>query len=105
MRWNIRAPQNLQNLQPCVSLQVALQKVYTFATSSIFETCVSGRMVADVCRAAAKVGSGGGAGGAVTRSSCSCLQCQPAAALRLFVPHCCSTIAHITHSQYRRRHA
>uniref|UniRef100_A0A8D3ED43 Proteasome activator complex subunit 4 n=1 Tax=Scophthalmus maximus TaxID=52904 RepID=A0A8D3ED43_SCOMX len=34
---------------------VALQKVYNFATSNIFETCVSGRMVADVCRAAAKV--------------------------------------------------
>ncbi|KAF0025593.1 hypothetical protein F2P81_022474 [Scophthalmus maximus] len=33
---------------------VALQKVYNFATSNIFETCVSGRMVADVCRAAAK---------------------------------------------------
>lgn len=35
--------------------QVALQKLYNFATSSIFETCVSGRMVADMCRAAAKV--------------------------------------------------
>uniref|UniRef100_A0A3B5LHN2 Proteasome activator Blm10 mid region domain-containing protein n=1 Tax=Xiphophorus couchianus TaxID=32473 RepID=A0A3B5LHN2_9TELE len=35
--------------------KVALQKLYNFATSSIFETCVSGRMVADMCRAAAKV--------------------------------------------------
>ncbi|KAM7381432.1 hypothetical protein PAMA_012322 [Pampus argenteus] len=35
--------------------EVALQKVYNFATSNIFETCVSGRMVADMCRAAAKV--------------------------------------------------
>uniref|UniRef100_A0A673BIM3 Proteasome activator subunit 4b n=1 Tax=Sphaeramia orbicularis TaxID=375764 RepID=A0A673BIM3_9TELE len=35
--------------------KVALQKVYNFATSNIFETCVSGRMVADMCRAAAKV--------------------------------------------------
>ncbi|KAG7228067.1 hypothetical protein INR49_005689 [Caranx melampygus] len=34
--------------------KVALQKVYNFATSNIFETCVSGRMVADMCRAAAK---------------------------------------------------
>ncbi|MEQ2202293.1 hypothetical protein XENOCAPTIV_012123 [Xenoophorus captivus] len=34
---------------------VALQKLYNFATSSIFETCVSGRMVADMCKAAAKV--------------------------------------------------
>uniref|UniRef100_A0A4W6FG58 Uncharacterized protein n=1 Tax=Lates calcarifer TaxID=8187 RepID=A0A4W6FG58_LATCA len=37
------------------STEVALQKVYNFATSNIFETCVSGRMVADMCRAAAKV--------------------------------------------------
>uniref|UniRef100_A0AAQ6AMS5 Proteasome activator Blm10 mid region domain-containing protein n=1 Tax=Amphiprion ocellaris TaxID=80972 RepID=A0AAQ6AMS5_AMPOC len=35
--------------------KVALQKVFNFATSNIFETCVSGRMVADMCRAAAKV--------------------------------------------------
>lgn len=34
---------------------MALQKVYNFSTSNIFETCVSGRMVADMCRAAAKV--------------------------------------------------
>ncbi|MEQ2177396.1 hypothetical protein GOODEAATRI_003078, partial [Goodea atripinnis] len=34
--------------------EVALQKLYNFATSSIFETCVSGRMVADMCKAAAK---------------------------------------------------
>lgn len=36
--------------------QVALEKVYNFATSNIFETRVAGRMVADMCRAAAKVG-------------------------------------------------
>uniref|UniRef100_A0A8C4HXU1 Proteasome activator complex subunit 4 n=1 Tax=Dicentrarchus labrax TaxID=13489 RepID=A0A8C4HXU1_DICLA len=59
---------------------MALQKVYNFATSNIFETCVSGRMVADMCRAAAK--------------------CHPAESLRLFVPHCCSVIFHITDSQY-----
>uniref|UniRef100_A0A3Q0QZR4 Proteasome activator Blm10 mid region domain-containing protein n=1 Tax=Amphilophus citrinellus TaxID=61819 RepID=A0A3Q0QZR4_AMPCI len=58
--------------------KVALQKVYNFATSNIFETCVSGRMVADMCRAAAK--------------------CHPAESLRLFVPHCCSVISHITDS-------
>ncbi|CAF90543.1 unnamed protein product, partial [Tetraodon nigroviridis] len=63
--------------------QVALQKVYGFATCSTFETCVSGRLVADVCRAAAK--------------------CHPAEALRLFVPHCCSVISRITHSQYCQR--
>ncbi|XP_041818516.1 proteasome activator complex subunit 4B [Chelmon rostratus] len=59
--------------------KVALQKVYNFATSNIFETCVSGRMVADMCRAAAK--------------------CHPAESLRLFVPHCCSVIFHITDNQ------
>uniref|UniRef100_A0A3Q4HEW2 Proteasome activator Blm10 mid region domain-containing protein n=1 Tax=Neolamprologus brichardi TaxID=32507 RepID=A0A3Q4HEW2_NEOBR len=60
--------------------KVALQKVFNFATSNIFETCVSGRMVADMCRAAAK--------------------CHPSESLRLFVPHCCSIISHITDSQY-----
>uniref|UniRef100_A0A8D0D6T8 Uncharacterized protein n=1 Tax=Sander lucioperca TaxID=283035 RepID=A0A8D0D6T8_SANLU len=59
---------------------MALQKVFNFATANIFETCVSGRMVADMCRAAAK--------------------CHPAESLRLFVPHCCSIIFHITDSQY-----
>ncbi|XP_061562704.1 LOW QUALITY PROTEIN: proteasome activator complex subunit 4B-like [Phycodurus eques] len=58
---------------------VALQKVYNFATSNIFETCVSGRMVADMCRAAAK--------------------CHPAESLRLFVPHCCSLIFQITENE------
>ncbi|KAM9831639.1 proteasome activator complex subunit 4B-like [Neosynchiropus ocellatus] len=58
---------------------VALHKVYSFATSNIFETCVSGRMVADMCRAAAK--------------------CHPAESLRLFIPHCCSVIFHITDNE------
>ncbi|KAI4807509.1 hypothetical protein KUCAC02_027315 [Chaenocephalus aceratus] len=35
--------------------KMALQKVFNFATSNVFETCVSGRMVADMCRAAAKL--------------------------------------------------
>ncbi|KAF7667140.1 hypothetical protein LDENG_00077040 [Lucifuga dentata] len=59
--------------------KVALQKLYNFATSNIFETCVSGRMVADMCRAAAK--------------------CHPAESLRLFIPHCCSVIFHITDNE------
>ncbi|XP_026207401.1 proteasome activator complex subunit 4B-like [Anabas testudineus] len=59
--------------------KVALQKVYNFATSNIFETCVSGRMVADMCRATAK--------------------CHPADSLRLFVPHCCSIIFRITDNE------
>lgn len=59
--------------------KVALQKVYNFATTNIFETCVSGRMVADMCRAAAK--------------------CHPAESLRLFVPHCCSVIFDITNNE------
>ncbi|XP_077359602.1 proteasome activator complex subunit 4B-like [Festucalex cinctus] len=58
---------------------VALEKVYNFATSNIFETCVSGRMVADVCRAAAK--------------------CHPAESLKLFVPHCCSLIFQIAENE------
>uniref|UniRef100_A0A8B9PYW3 Proteasome activator subunit 4 n=1 Tax=Apteryx owenii TaxID=8824 RepID=A0A8B9PYW3_APTOW len=35
--------------------QVALEKVFNFAISNIFETRVAGRMVADMCRAAVKV--------------------------------------------------
>ncbi|XP_074520213.1 proteasome activator complex subunit 4B [Halichoeres trimaculatus] len=62
--------------------KMALQKVYNFATSNIFETCVSGRMVADMCRATAK--------------------CHPAESLRLFVPHCCSVIFHITDNEELR---
>lgn len=43
-------------LSPAVLFQqVALEKVFNFATTNIFETRVSGRMVADMCRAAAKV--------------------------------------------------
>lgn len=37
--------------------QVALQKVFNFSVSHIFETRVAGRMVADMCRAAVKVSS------------------------------------------------
>ncbi|KAG2467259.1 PSME4 protein, partial [Polypterus senegalus] len=35
--------------------EVALEKVFNFATTNIFETRVAGRMVADMCRAAAKI--------------------------------------------------
>ncbi|KTG47925.1 hypothetical protein cypCar_00026947 [Cyprinus carpio] len=56
--------------------KVALEKVFNFATTNIFETRVAGRMVADMCRAAAK--------------------CHPAESLRLFVPHCCNAITHLT---------
>ncbi|KAM6951408.1 proteasome activator complex subunit 4B [Aplochiton taeniatus] len=59
--------------------KVALQKVFNFATTNIFETCVSGRMVADMCRAAAK--------------------CHPAESLRLFIPHCSSVIFRITDNE------
>ncbi|XP_028331301.1 proteasome activator complex subunit 4B [Gouania willdenowi] len=59
--------------------KVALQKVFNFSTSNIFETCVSGRMVAEMCRAAAK--------------------CHPTESLRLFVPHCCSVILHLTKNE------
>ncbi|XP_062911944.1 proteasome activator complex subunit 4-like isoform X1 [Mobula hypostoma] len=56
--------------------QVALDKVFNFATTNIFETRVAGRMVADMCRAASK--------------------CRPATALKRFVPHCCNVIAQLT---------
>ncbi|XP_048863845.1 proteasome activator complex subunit 4A isoform X1 [Brienomyrus brachyistius] len=56
--------------------QVALEKVFNFATTNIFETRVAGRMVADMCRAAAK--------------------CHPAESLKLFVPRCCNAITQIT---------
>uniref|UniRef100_A0A673FRQ3 Proteasome activator complex subunit 4B-like n=1 Tax=Sinocyclocheilus rhinocerous TaxID=307959 RepID=A0A673FRQ3_9TELE len=56
--------------------KVALEKVFNFATTNIFETRVAGRMVADMCRAAAK--------------------CHPAESLRLFVPYCCNAITHLT---------
>ena len=36
-------------------LQVALDKLYRFATSRVFESEVAGRMCADMCAAAAKV--------------------------------------------------
>uniref|UniRef100_A0A8B9HCU2 Proteasome activator subunit 4b n=1 Tax=Astyanax mexicanus TaxID=7994 RepID=A0A8B9HCU2_ASTMX len=56
--------------------KVALEKVFNFATTNIFETRVAGRMVADMCRAASK--------------------CHPAESLKLFVPHCCNAILQIT---------
>uniref|UniRef100_A0A8B9T549 Proteasome activator subunit 4 n=1 Tax=Anas platyrhynchos TaxID=8839 RepID=A0A8B9T549_ANAPL len=56
--------------------KVALEKVFNFAISNIFETRVAGRMVADMCRAAVK--------------------CRPEESLKLFVPHCCSVITHLT---------
>uniref|UniRef100_A0A8C9TJ04 Proteasome activator subunit 4 n=1 Tax=Scleropages formosus TaxID=113540 RepID=A0A8C9TJ04_SCLFO len=56
--------------------KVALQKVFSYATSNIFEMRVAGRMVADLCRAAAK--------------------CRPTESLKLFVPHCCHVISQIT---------
>ncbi|XP_044145613.1 proteasome activator complex subunit 4 isoform X2 [Bufo gargarizans] len=56
--------------------KVALEKVFNFAVSNIFETRVSGRMVADLCRAAVK--------------------CCPVDSLKLFLPHCCSVITQLT---------
>ncbi|KAJ7987499.1 hypothetical protein DPEC_G00327130 [Dallia pectoralis] len=55
--------------------KVALEKVFNFATTNIFETRVAGRMVADMCRATSK--------------------CHPAESLKLFVPHCCNAINHM----------
>ncbi|KAM9803831.1 proteasome activator complex subunit 4A [Neosynchiropus ocellatus] len=55
--------------------KVALDKVFNFATTNIFETRVAGRMVADMCRAASK--------------------CHPEESLKKFVPHCCREINQI----------
>ncbi|XP_046884684.1 proteasome activator complex subunit 4A isoform X1 [Hypomesus transpacificus] len=55
--------------------KVALEKVFRFATTNMFETHVAGRMVADMCRAASK--------------------CHPTESLKLFVPHCCNAINQI----------
>ncbi|XP_030627610.1 proteasome activator complex subunit 4A [Chanos chanos] len=55
--------------------QVALEKVFIYATTNIFETRVAGRMVADMCRAAAK--------------------CHAEESLKLFVPHCCNAITQL----------
>uniref|UniRef100_A0A7N6BDN1 Proteasome activator subunit 4 n=1 Tax=Anabas testudineus TaxID=64144 RepID=A0A7N6BDN1_ANATE len=55
--------------------KVALEKVFNFATTNIFETRVAGRMVADMCRATSK--------------------CHPAESLKMFVPHCCNAINQI----------
>ncbi|EGV92976.1 Proteasome activator complex subunit 4 [Cricetulus griseus] len=55
---------------------VALQKVFNFSVSHIFETRVAGRMVADMCRAAVK--------------------CCPEESLKLFVPHCYGVITQLT---------
>ncbi|KAG9484281.1 hypothetical protein GDO78_009934 [Eleutherodactylus coqui] len=59
--------------------KVALEKVFNFAVSNIFETRVSGRMVADLCRAAVK--------------------CCPVDSLKLFLPHCCSVITQLTSNE------
>ncbi|KAM5165243.1 proteasome activator complex subunit 4 [Mantella aurantiaca] len=56
--------------------KAALEKVFNFAVSNIFETRVSGKMVADLCRAAVK--------------------CCPVDSLKLFLPHCCNVITHLT---------
>ncbi|XP_077341678.1 proteasome activator complex subunit 4 [Lithobates pipiens] len=56
--------------------KAALEKVFNFAVSNIFETRVSGKMVADLCRAAVK--------------------CCPVESLKLFLPHCCNVITHLT---------
>ncbi|XP_063300040.1 proteasome activator complex subunit 4 [Pelobates fuscus] len=56
--------------------KVALEKVFNFAVSNLFETRVSGRMVADLCRAAVK--------------------CHPVESLKWFLPHCCNIITQLT---------
>ncbi|XP_061414922.1 proteasome activator complex subunit 4 isoform X2 [Lethenteron reissneri] len=59
--------------------KAALDKLFNFATTNIFEARVAGKMAADMCRASAK--------------------CRPAEALKLFVPHCCAVITHLTNHE------
>lgn len=76
---------------PLCLFQVALQKVFGFATSSVFETCVCGRMVADVCRAAAKVAAGGYAK-ALTLTCSSCRFLSAVSSRRGSAPVCPSLL-------------
>ncbi|XP_070577632.1 proteasome activator complex subunit 4-like isoform X2 [Ptychodera flava] len=52
--------------------QVALDKLYGFVTTHVFDTKVAGKMLADICRVSARV--------------------NPDTALKKFIPHCCEVI-------------
>ncbi|KAK3731823.1 hypothetical protein QZH41_020179, partial [Actinostola sp. cb2023] len=56
--------------------KVALQKLFNFCSTNVLEMKVAGKIAADMCRAAAKT--------------------NPDAALKKFLPHCCSIIEGIT---------
>ncbi|XP_068688324.1 proteasome activator complex subunit 4-like isoform X1 [Montipora foliosa] len=54
----------------------ALEQLFAFCTNKVLETKVAGKMASDICRAAARTNA--------------------SATLKLFVPHCCSVIEHLT---------
>lgn len=56
--------------------QSALEKLFAFCGNKVLETKVAGKMASDMCRAAARTNSN--------------------ATLKMFVPHCCSIIEHLT---------
>ena len=60
--------------------QVALDKLYRFATSRVFESEVAGKMCADMCCSAAKV--------------------RPVVTLRRFVPACTAAIERILEGEW-----
>ncbi|XP_022243744.1 proteasome activator complex subunit 4-like [Limulus polyphemus] len=59
--------------------KAALRKLYSFVSSHILETKVSGRFAANMCRSAARV--------------------NPEATLRLFLPHFCKLVITLTESE------
>ena len=61
-------------------LQVALEKLYCYASGHVFESEVAGKMCADMCSAASKV--------------------DPASTLKCFLPYCLHTIETILTGKY-----
>ncbi|XP_044171551.1 proteasome activator complex subunit 4-like [Acropora millepora] len=56
--------------------QSALEQLFAFCSNKVLETKVAGKMASDMCRAAARTNA--------------------PATLKMFVPHCCSVIEHLT---------
>ena len=64
--------------------QVALNKIFCFATSRVFESQVAGKICAEVCGAAARV--------------------DPASTLKKFLPFCITTIERLLEGERNSRH-
>ncbi|KAJ7327828.1 Proteasome activator complex subunit 4 [Desmophyllum pertusum] len=65
----------LMQSSPKIS-QCALEQLFAFCANKVLETKVAGKMASDMCRAAARTNA--------------------TATLKIFVPHCCSVIEHLT---------